>query len=135
MRIILSILIVTMFCFEILIAKDKTTWKQFASQPGPSGWRCNVIQADPKDDGPDGANIYDWDGDGNADIFVNYEEGGYSRLFFNPGKKSVRQPWKDFVEFKHGGEDSGIGDLDNDGHIDYIANGAGTSSPRWAACG
>ena len=99
-------------------------WQEHAGKPGPSGWRCNVIQPDPKDHGPDGINIHDWDGDGDLDLFVNYEEGKYSRLYFNPGKKTVRETWTDFAEFKHGKcEDSGIGDLDNDGDIDYIANG------------
>ncbi len=124
MRTLLSFLAVSMFCVGTVCAKDKDIWKQHAGKPGPSGWRCNVIQADPEDHGPDGANIHDWDGDGNADIFANYEEGNYSRLFFNPGKEAIRGPWKDFVEFKHGGEDSGMGDLDNDGDIDYIANGS-----------
>lgn len=56
---------------------------------------------------------------------VNFEEGGYSRLYFNPGKDKVRELWSDHIEFeKHGQcEDSGIGDLDDDGDIDYVANG------------
>ena len=36
----------------------------------------------------------------------------------------MRAPWTDFIQFDHGKcEDSGIGDLDNDGRPDYIANG------------
>lgn len=99
-------------------------WQKLVGKPGDSGWMCNVIQPDPKNHGPDGINLYDWDGDGLVDLFVNYEEGKYSRLFFNPGKEKVKGLWTDFIEFKHGKcEDSGIGDLDNDGDIDYIANG------------
>lgn len=88
------------------------------------GWKVHVIQPDPEDHGPDGINFHDWDKDGDIDVFVNYEEGKYSRLYFNPGRDSVRDKWNDYIEFKHGKcEDSGIGDLDNDGDIDYIANG------------
>ncbi|MEZ6153700.1 MAG: VCBS repeat-containing protein [Pirellulaceae bacterium] len=102
-----------------------TTWKDYVGIPGPSGWRVNVIEPDPQDHGPDGFNHHDWDADGDLDVFVNFEEGGYSRLYFNPGKVKVRELWTDFIEFpKHGKcEDSGIGDLDCDGDIDYVANG------------
>jgi hypothetical protein len=87
-------------------------------------WLCHTIQADPKNHGPDGINFHDWDGDGHTDILANFEEGKVSRLYFNPGKEQLRGLWTHSIEFKHGQcEDSAIGDLDNDGDIDYIANG------------
>ena len=83
-----------------------------------------MIQPDPEDHGPDGINIHDWNGDGRLDLFVNYEEGKFSRLYFNPGVEAIHETWTDHIEFKHGQcEDSGVGDLDSDGDVDYVANG------------
>lgn len=98
--------------------------QQYKGKAGATGWKCHVVLSDPEDHGPDGINWHDWDGDGYPDLFVNYEEGKKSCLFFNPGPKEVHKPWKDYISFEHGQcEDSGHGDLDNDGDIDYIANG------------
>jgi hypothetical protein len=112
-------------CAICITASAEVPWQEYRGKAGPSGWRCHVVQPDSDDHGPDGFNTHDWDGDGDTDIVVNYEEGGYSRLYFNPGKAKIRELWSDFIEFpKHGKcEDSGIGDLDDDGDIDYIANG------------
>lgn len=64
------------------VGHNRPSWQIYRGKPGPTGWRCHVIWPDPKDHGPDGINIHDWDNDGHLDVFVNYEEGHYSRLLF-----------------------------------------------------
>ena len=107
---ILRLVMVNMFCIGTVFAQEKqpvdmNAWKQHVGKAGPSGWRVNVIQPDPENHGPDGFNYHDWDGDGDLDVFVNFEEGGYSRLYFNPGKDKIRDLWTDYIELeKHGVE-------------------------------
>lgn len=118
--------LVLFFAASNAVAESK--WEKFVGQAGPNGWKCHVIQADPENHGPDGINIHDWNGDGKLDLFVNYEEGKYSRLYLSPESKPLHnallEPWTNSIQFNHGKcEDSGVGDLDNDGDIDYIANG------------
>ena len=116
------------FALEPVFAQRRST----TGKPnGKARWQArrtvggSYVINDPHDDGPDGFNHHDWDGDGDLSVIVNFEEGSYSRLYFNPGKKKSVNFWTDFIEFeKHGKcEDSGIGDLDQDGGVDYVANG------------
>jgi hypothetical protein len=87
-------------------------------------WRCHIIDPDPRDHGPDGATIRDFDQDGLPDLLVPFEQGDYSRLYFHPGYQFAQNQsrWT-YIEFPFGGEDNGAGDLDQDGHIDLVING------------
>ena len=72
MNSVLRLVIVNMFCIGAVFAQEKqpvdmNAWKQYVGKPGPSGWRVNVIQPDPKNHGPDGFNYHDWDGDGDSE--------------------------------------------------------------------
>ena len=118
---LLQLSLLPAFCLNAI---GKEIPQQYSGVTGPSGWKCHIIQSDPQDHGPDGMNWHDWNEDGYPDVFINYEEGKTSRLYFNPGPSKIHQPWENYIEFKHGPcEDSGFGDLDNDGDMDYIANG------------
>ena len=87
-------------------------------------WTCHTIDADPQDHGPDGVTVRDFNGDGRTDLLVPFEQGGYSRIYWHPGYASVtdQSSWT-FIQFPHGGEDAGAGDLDDDGNIDVVLNG------------
>ncbi|WP_455244454.1 FG-GAP repeat domain-containing protein, partial [Petrachloros mirabilis] len=118
-------LIASMFYVGAVFAKGEkgvNVWKQCVGKPGPSGWRVNVIQPDPEDDGPDGFNHHDWDGDGDLDVFVNFEEGGYSCLYFNPGKKELRdaEEWVQMILFENEARNPVVSDIDGDGLNDLI---------------
>jgi hypothetical protein len=87
-------------------------------------WLCHTINGDPKDHGPDGVTVRDFNADGRPDLLVPFEQGGYSRIYWHPGNESVRDESKwTYIQFPHGGEDAGAGDLDDDGHVDIVLNG------------
>jgi len=119
-----------MKCIALFLLLAAGSGEGFAAEPlpdqigraGASGWRCNVIQLDPHDDGPDGFNHWDWDGDGDLDVFVNFEEGGYSRLFFNPGREQLRSTgnWVKMTLFEQEARCPVVWDLDGDSLKDLI---------------
>lgn len=87
-------------------------------------WICHTVDGDPQDHGPDGVTVRDFNADGRPDLLVPFEQGGYSRIYWHPGHDSITDESKwSHVEFPHGGEDAGAGDLDDDGNIDIILNG------------
>jgi len=79
-------------------AKKKDNGQVRVEKAETDGWRCNVIQPDPKDHGPDGINIHDWDGD--IDMVVP-DRGVEICWYVNPGKDKVTGKWERKTLHKH----------------------------------
>jgi hypothetical protein len=89
-------------------------WAAFAQEDIP--WKRHVI--DDSSLGADGTKVADVNQDGNMDIVVGWEEGGVTRLYFNPGNPHL--PW-DYIEVPSPDvEDAFAVDLDGDGFMDLV---------------
>ena len=52
---------------------------------------------------------------------MNFEEGGYSRLYFNPGNEKVTEPWSlKVIDPQKGGMFITLGDVNGNGHLDLV---------------
>ena len=83
---------ITIHCLAVSIATTgfaEHVFEKYRGKEGPTGWMTHVVYPDIADHGPDGINFHDWDGDGDIDIFVNYEEGKYSRLYCGSNNRST----------------------------------------------
>lgn len=92
-------------------------------EKGPDlSWRMHVI--DSSSEGADGTKMADVNGDGHQDIVVGWEEGGITRLYFNPGTPG--QEWT-YVEVPSPDvEDAFAIDLDGDGYMDLVTFSEGS---------
>jgi hypothetical protein len=72
--------------------------------------------------GADGARLRDANGDGLLDIVSGMEEGGVTKLYFNPGPSRSAAPWPSVtLSPSVSVEDALIADIDNDGNADIVS--------------
>lgn len=71
--------------------------------------------------GADGVKTGDLNGDGLFDVVTAWEEGGRVRVYLNPGRDKVKQPWP-IVEIGQvpDPEDALLFDVDGDGHAEVL---------------
>ena len=89
-------------------------------------WKRHVIDNSLK--GADGVRLDDANGDGLPDIVTGWEQSGLVRIYFNPGKETVRSKWKYVtVGAAPDVEDAVLVDLDGDGAKDVVSSCEGTT--------
>ena len=84
-------------------------------------WKRHVI--DNSLSGADGVRLLDVNNDGLLDITTGWEEGGYTKVYINPGYKKAKEKWSSVIVGKTPHvEDAVFADLDNDGAADVISS-------------
>ena len=85
-----------------------------------SSWIQHTI--DNSSTGADGIKFGDINEDGLVDFVTGWEEGGFSKLYINPGLDKVRQKWPSVIvgETKNV-EDAVFADMNNDGKLDIVS--------------
>jgi hypothetical protein len=85
-------------------------------------WPRHTIASDPRGEQPDGVRLADVDRDGDPDLAVAWEVGGYSALYRNPGPAGAREPWPSVrVGDARSVEEAFAADLDGDGALDVVS--------------
>jgi hypothetical protein len=100
-------------------------------------WKRHTI--DNTSRGADGLRLADLNGDGRKDVVTGWEEGGLIRVYSNPGKAEVKNPWRQVTVGRvKSPEDAVPVDLDGDGAMDVVSSCEGQTramfvhwGPRW----
>ena len=83
-------------------------------------WRRHVIDATSA--GADGVKLADVNRDGRPDVVTGWEEGGVVRLYLQPPRAAVTQPWPQAtVGAVASPEDAVAADLDGDGRFEIVS--------------
>lgn len=86
----------------------------------PTGWARHVIDASSR--GADGIKLGDLDGDGRLDLVTGWEEGGQVRVYLQPPKDRIREPWPAVTVGRvNSPEDACFFDVNGDGRLDVIS--------------
>lgn len=103
-----------------------------AEAHGP--WPRHTIDNSSK--GADGVRLADANGDGLLDIVTGWEEGGFVRLYLNPGPEKSKEKWPAVTVGKvNNVEDAVMVDLDNDGAIDVVSSCEGKTKTMYVHWG
>jgi len=87
-------------------------------------WKRHVV--DSTYSGADGVRTADVNNDGYLDITTGWEEGGYTKVYLNPGYKKIKHNWPSVIVGKTPSvEDAVFVDLDNDGALDVVSSTEG----------
>lgn len=97
-------------------------------------WQMHSIDENPLA-GSDGVKLADVNGDGWQDLVTGFEEGGKTRLYINPGQKSVQESWEYITLPSPDVEDAVFVDLDDNGILDVVTASEGNTNKimfHWA---
>jgi len=107
-------------CMATAVVMLLSTGNIMAIEPVGSPWPCHII--DDSSRGADGVKLADITGDGLMDIAVGWEEGGLTRIYFNPGPEAAKSRWPAVTVGRTPDvEDAVFVDLDRDGRCDVIS--------------
>lgn len=103
--------------------------------PSTQGVTWNRHTIDSEGEGADGVRILDVNNDQLMDIATAWEEADFSRVYLNPGRDKVKQPWPKVTVGRHLGnpEDTALSDFNDDRVVDVISvSESGKTHVHWA---